>query len=130
MLILRRLACIFWLLGISWAAPAANADGAASALGTADRTAIQQVIERQLDAFQHDDGGAAFSLAAPSIKAMFGTPENFMTMVKNGFQPLYRLKEFAFEGLLEVDGRIMQQARVVGADGVAHTALYTMEQQA
>lgn len=130
MLVLQRLACTFWLLSVGLAGAEARADELIRQLGNADRAAIQQVIKGQLDAFRRDDDSAAFGMAAPSIRTMFGNPENFMTMVKNGFQPLYRLKEFSFDALLEEDGRTLQRMRVVGADGVAHMALYTMERQA
>jgi hypothetical protein len=130
MLALRRVAIAFWLLSAGLTGLVAKADdGMLNNLASTDQLAIKQVIERQLEAFQHDDGAAAFAMAAPSIRAMFGAPENFMTMVKNGFQPLYRAKEFAFDSLLEEDGQIKQRMRVVGTDGVAHLALYTMERQ-
>lgn len=131
MLALRHALIAFWLLSAGLPSLAANADdGALKQPASADQLAIEQVIERQLQAFQRDDGAAAFAQAAPSIRAMFGDPENFMTMVKNGFQPLYREKEFSFAALREDGGQIMQPMRVVGLDGMAHMALYTMERQA
>jgi hypothetical protein len=127
----RHLVFAIWWLSLGLCGSAAYAaDGAPSHLGSAERAVIQQVIKQQLEAFHRDDDGAAFAMAAPSIQTIFGDPENFMVMVKNGFQPLYRTREFSFEPLLEIGGRIVQQMRVVGADGIAHLALYTMEQQA
>ena len=127
---LRQLSFIFWLAVFGVGSSAARAeDGLPSGLGHADQAAIRQVIERQLDAFRRDDDNGAFALAAPGIRALFGDPENFMAMVKSGYQPLYRPREFSFEPLLERDGMIVQRMRVVGADGPAHLALYTMERQ-
>src|ERR1700722_12350816 len=131
MLAVKRFVFAIWWVSLGFCGSVAYADdGTPSRLGAPEQAAIQQVIEQKLDAFHRDDDGAAFALAAPSIQAMFGDPENFMTMVKNGFQPLYRTKEFSFEALQEVGGRILQRMRVVGADGVAHVALYAMERQA
>ena len=61
-----------------------------SGVGAADRAAIRQVIEGQLDAFRRDDGVAAFSFASPSIRRMFETPDIFMDMVLRGYQEVYR----------------------------------------
>jgi hypothetical protein len=47
-----------------------------------DAAAVRETIEAQLDAFQRDDAQRAFSLAAPGIRAQFGTAENFMQMVR------------------------------------------------
>ena len=52
-----------WFLG---AAGFAEED---AGLRAEDRDAIQQVIRKQLDAFQRDDEAEAFSYAAPAIQA-------------------------------------------------------------
>ena len=54
-------------LFLVFAAPS-FAQAPATDVGQADRTAIRNVIAEQLAAFQRDDGGAAFGLAAPSIQ--------------------------------------------------------------
>jgi hypothetical protein len=105
------------------------ADGGVNVLGNADRTAIRQVIEQQIAAFQRDDGTAAFGCAAPSIRSMFGNSENFMRMVRDGYQPVYRPREFQFGEIIEVEGKIAQRLRVVGPDGRLRLALYMMERQ-
>jgi hypothetical protein len=99
-------------------------------LTAADRGAIRAVVGDQLAAFQRDDGAAAFAFASPGIQAQFGTIDNFMTMVRAGYQPVYRPREVAF-GDVTIDdgGRIVQRVLLVGPDGAPVTALYTMEQQ-
>jgi hypothetical protein len=99
-------------------------------LSAADRGAIRAVVEDQLAAFQRDDGDAAFAFASPGIRAQFGTVDNFMAMVRAGYQPVYRPREVAF-GDVRVDdgGRIVQRVLLVGPDGVPVVALYTMERQ-
>jgi hypothetical protein len=96
----------------------------------ADAAAIRAVIEQQLAAFQRDDGATAFSFASPGIREQFGTAENFMLMVRSGYQPVYRPREVAFGALTSVEGRLVQRVFLVGPDGVAVVALYTMERQA
>ena len=95
----------------------------------ADRTAIRQVVEQQLQAFQRDDGEAAFSFASPSIRGMFGTAERFMDMVRGAYQPVYRPREVAFRDLQVIENEPIQPVVLVGPDGVPVVALYKMEWQ-
>lgn len=96
---------------------------------TADRAAIRRVIERQLDAFARDAAGEAFSYASPDIKRKFGTPANFMRMVRRGYAPVYRPRAHAFAGFRVEDGRPTQTVRFVGPEGRAVLADYFMERQ-
>jgi hypothetical protein len=94
----------------------------------ADRTAIRDIIQSQVDAFRHDDGDAAFALASPSIRGMFGSSDIFMDMVRQGYQPVYRPKEFDFAEIVTLDGQVTQKVHVVGPDGRPVTAFYPMTQ--
>lgn len=94
-----------------------------------DRAEIVRIIGAQMDAFIRDDGVEAFSYAAPSIQAMFRTPERFMTMVQRGYPPVYRPQNVQFLDLVESDGRPLQKVQVVGPDGLPVMAVYTMEMQ-
>lgn len=97
--------------------------------GLADRTAIQAVIQQQLDAFQADDGAAAFALASPGIRQQFGNPDRFLALVRQGYPMVYRPRETHFGALDEEDGQIVQKVAFVGPDGVLVTALYMMEHE-
>ena len=104
--------------------------GAASGqqISDTDRSAIQSIIQGQVDAFRRDDGGAAFGYASPMIREMFGTPDVFMDMVRQGYPMVYRPKLFDFAELVTKDGRLTQKVRVVGPDGRRYTAFYPMTQ--
>jgi hypothetical protein len=91
-----------------------------------ERAAIRNVIERQLEAFQRDDGDAAFSLASPMIRQMFGTAEIFMDMVRQGYQPVYRPKAVEFGDIEEIAGQLAQKVHVIAPDGRPVTAVYVM----
>ncbi len=99
-------------------------------LGDGDSAAIQSVIEGQIQAFRADDGEAAYSYAAPSIKRMFPNPDIFMSMVRQGYQPVFRPRSYAFSPTREVNGVILQEVAVIGPKGQPWTALYTLERQA
>jgi len=118
---LRHLAFLIAILLL----PAATAP----AQTAADKGAIVSVIEQQLDAFQRDAGGEAFSYASPAIQGQFGTPQTFMEMVRRGYQPVYRPQRYEFQGL-DTSGRYpVQDVYMVGPDGEPVIARYTMQQQ-
>ena len=94
----------------------------------ADRTAIRDIIQSQVDAFRHDDGDAAFALASPSIRGMFGSSDIFMDMVRQGYQPVYRPQAFDFAEIVTLNGQVTQKVHVVGPDGRPVTAFYPMTQ--
>lgn len=123
-----RLPATFSLLALvglvlSLAAPAFAQD-----LSGADRSAIRDVIQGQVDAFRRDDGEGAFGYASPSIRGMFGTSTVFMDMVRQGYQPVYRPRQFDFREIVTLHGQITQKVQVVGPDGRPVTAFYPMMQ--
>jgi hypothetical protein len=98
-------------------------------VSAADRSAIEAVISRQIEAFRHDDGAAAFGFASPDIQGMFLTPERFMAMVRGGYQPVYRPREYHFARLAYVSDMLVQFVAIIGPDGTPVVAAYHMEQQ-
>jgi len=96
----------------------------------ADRQAIQSVIRAQLEAFQRDDGNTAFSFAAPIIQQKFGDSGRFLTMVKRGYDPVYRPTATEFREIELEDGWGHQKVLFVDREGVAWMAHYSMERQA
>jgi hypothetical protein len=94
-----------------------------------DRTAMRTIIENQIDAFQRDDGTAAYDFASPMIRGIFPTPEAFMAMVRNGYPPVYRPQSFAFGPLLDTERGPVQRVFITGPDGVSYVAEYLFQQQ-
>lgn len=105
-------------IGAAWA----QAD-----LPAADRSAIQGVITRQIDAFRHDDAGAAFAFASPGIQRQFGTPERFLDMVRRVYPAVHRPRVVEFTALRLSEGAVVQDVELVGPDGAFELARYTME---
>lgn len=95
-----------------------------------DRSAIRDVIERQIEAFRRDDGPAAFGYASPSIQGMFGSPDTFMDMVRQGYRPVYRPRAVEFREIVTLQGLPTQKVHVIGPDGRPVTAFYPMSRQA
>jgi hypothetical protein len=123
---MRRMTQLLFLIGLLIAGPARAGLEAPDA---ADAAAIRGVIEAQLKAFQADDGAQAFSYASPAIQSIFKDPDTFMSMVRAGYQPVYRPREVEFRDLVPVQGRLTQRVLVVGPDGVPVVAQYVMERQ-
>ena len=94
-----------------------------------DRGAIRRVIESQIEAFRRDDGPGAFAFASPTIKRVFGTPENFMNMVRTGYPQVYRPASVSFGDLMRAEGTLHQLVDIVGPDGLPVIAVYEMERQ-
>ena len=113
--------CLVLVLAVGWV-PAALADDAAKA--------AQQTIEGQLKAFLGGDDQAAYSYAAPNIRQMYPTPGGFMAMVRNGYAPVHRPRNYAF-GKFEAlaPGRVAQSVFVLGPDGKDYEALYVLDLQ-
>lgn len=98
--------------------------------GDAEVKAAQSTIEGQLKAFQAGDGNLAYSFAAPSIRQMFPTPDIFMSMVQNGYQPVFKPRSFTFGDAQDMGGnKIAQRVMIVGPDGKDYEALYQLELQ-
>ncbi len=87
------------------------------------------MIRAQEQAFGHDDAAAAYSYAAPEIKQIFPEANIFMSMVQNGYAPVYRHRSFEFGEAQAADGRIAQRVHIIDANGEAWEALYTLERQ-
>ena len=117
----RLVALLALILGL--AAPAAAQD-----VSSADRSAIRDIIQSQVEAFRRDDGEQAFGFASPAIRQMFGTSDVFMDMVRQGYQPVYRPRVFEFREIVSLHGQVTQKVHVVGPDGRPVTAFYPMTQ--
>ena len=61
-------------------------------LSDADVVSIKTAVSNQLQAFSEDNATAAFSYASPKIQSIFGSPDNFLAMVKKSYPSVYRPK--------------------------------------
>ncbi len=92
----------------------------------AQDTEIQDTIGGQLQAFTERDIGGAFGFASPTIQGLFGTPENFGTMVRNGYPMVWSHDEVRFLELREIAGVLYQKVMIRDAQGVLHILDYKM----
>lgn len=84
------------------------------------------VIGAQIDRFLADDFAGAFAYAAPGIQRLFGTPENFGRMVRQGYPMVWRPAEVTYGAAEERGARVMQRVTITDEAGRVHTLLYEM----
>ena len=101
----------------------------AQTISSADARAVQLVVRAQLDAFAEDNAKLAFSFAAPSIKGMFGTPENFMEMVRTGYPVVYRPASVTFLKPELDAAEVVQPVKMTDGQGGAWLAVYRVQRQ-
>ena len=116
------------LLFVAFAALAAPPPGEPT-LAAAEWKAIKKVIGDQRAALVKGDAKKGFSYAAPGIRAQFGTPENFLAMVRASYGALTSARYAEFLEGAVIDGRVIQPLRLVAPDNTVQVALYTMEKQ-
>lgn len=122
---LTRRAAILASLAFATVTPAL-----ADTLSDSDRESFRSIIQNQIEAFRADDGTRAYSYAAPMIRQIFPSPDRFMDMVRQGYQPVYRPQSFRFgDAGFSASGRPIQRVMIVGPDGLSYEAIYTMERQ-
>ena len=92
----------------------------------AQEAPIQDTIRAQIQAFQADDFAKAFSYASPTIHQLFGTPDNFGAMVKQGYPMVWHPAQVDMMDLRTVGGALWQRVRVTDAKGQSYLLDYQM----
>ena len=100
-----------------------------SDLSDFDEEAIKRTVKSQLQAFAEDDFDQAFKYAAPSIKKIFSSPDNFKLMVINQYPAVYRPKKITIGDVTTYRDSPALNVFLVDPDGNFVTATYMMEKQ-
>ena len=90
------------------------------------RNDVIGVIKSQIEAFQRDDGQAAFAFASPCVQDQFGTPEAFLSKFSTTYKAVYRPRSVTFLNLAFSRGRLVQRVLLLGPEGRAVVALFPM----
>ncbi len=93
---------------------------------SADEVDIQTVIDNQIDAFLSDDFATAFTYASPNIKRVFGNPERFGQMVRQGYPMVWRPQNVEYLSLNQINGRHVQTVMITDNTGTIHLLEYDM----
>ena len=123
------LARLLYWTGVALILCAGAARAQEAPVSKGDAGAIEKVIRAQLEAFAADDAVKAFSYAAPGIRQSFGTPDNFMQMVRIGYPVVYRPAAVAFLKPSVVGSEVYQPVQMTDREGQLWIALYNMQRQ-
>ena len=96
----------------------------------AQEAPIQSTIQSQLDAFKAEDFARAFTYASPTIKGIFGSPENFAAMVVQGYPMVAQPAAVQMLELREVAGNLWQRVMITDLQGRTHLLDYQMVETA
>lgn len=91
-----------------------------------DESRIEAVITAQIEAFKMDDFETAFQFASPTIQGVFGTPERFGMMVRNGFPMVWRPSSVEYLETIEEAPFVYQKVRIRDEKGIYFTLAYQM----
>ena len=117
-------------LAIALLAPAAQAMPGmpgASTLSAQDEKAALAVVQAQLAAFAKDDAAKAFSYATPQIQKAFGTPQNFLAMVRQQYPVVYRPATTAFFKPEPHAGDVLLRVQMTDANATQWLAVYSLQ---
>jgi hypothetical protein len=91
--------------------------------------ALQQVVQKQLQALSHENAGEAFALADADLRTQFGTPEAFLETVREQYPMLMHPASVLFLKP-STDGSIaMQKVRLTDDDGASWSLTYLLNRQ-
>ena len=88
----------------------------------------QFIIESQIQAFLDENAELAYSYAAPLIKMKFNNSLEFMSMVKEYYDPVYNPKQFYFIDARYFEGAIYHQLQVISQQDESFLATYSLVQ--
>lgn len=89
---------------------------------------VTTVIQSQIEAFLADDFERAFTFAAPGIKRMFGNPDNFGLMVRQGYPMVWRPADVQYLELREGPTGPVQRVLIQDQSGANHLLEYYMSE--
>ena len=101
----------------------------AAEVSAADARGVKTAVQGQLAAFAADDARKAYSFAAPSIQAMFGSPDRFMAMVRAQYPMVHRAAAVSFFQPQAEGDAVVQRVQVTDAAGRAWVATYLVQRQ-
>jgi hypothetical protein len=75
---------------------------------SADTVAIHEAVQSQLGALANDHASGAFEFATREKRLLIGSPDNFLRLVKEQYNPIYRYQRVLFSAPQLVRGNTVQ----------------------
>lgn len=108
-------------LALALPAPALGQQGGPAAPGT-----VEDVINRQIAAFEADDFDTAFGFASPALQRFFGTSERFGAMVRQGYPMVLGPEDLRFLQQRAQGDFLLQRVMILDREGRLHLLEYQM----
>jgi hypothetical protein len=102
----------------------------AASIDDVDAKAIQTVVQSQLNAFAEDDAARAFALATAETRSLIGSADDFLRMIKEEYEPIYRHRRAIYSDPEVIDGNTIQMVRVTDRDNHVWVAIFKMQREA
>ncbi len=112
---------ILGLLIVWWPAQSLAAD-----LDQSEMAAIQGVVQLQINALAKDDADSAFALTTADTRNRLGTADNFLRLIKEQYDPVYRHRLALFSVPQVVNGKTYQVVRLTDLNSHVWVAIYLM----
>lgn len=125
---MKRLLAMAWLLA-GLGTPCLSSAAAVEEIPVADAVAIHEAVQSQLDALSNDDAAGAFELATPEKRLLIGSPDNFLRLIKEQYNPIYRYQRVLFSKPQIIDGDAIQMVHVTDGDSHVWLAIFWMQQE-
>ncbi|MBI1891492.1 MAG: DUF4864 domain-containing protein [Burkholderiales bacterium] len=119
MLVILRLATLL-IASISISAWSAE-------LTSSEVTAIQKTVRQQIDALANDDALGAFALTSTDTRTRIGTPDDFLRLIKEEYDPVYRHRLALYSPPQIVNGKTYQLVRLTDLDSRVWIAIYLLD---
>lgn len=124
---MKRLALMGMLLVMAWVL---SLRAGAADLGQKEETAIQSAVQLQIEALANDDADRAFALTTETTRSRLGSPGNFLKMIKEQYDPVYRHRLALYQSPQIVLGKVYQVVRLTDLDSHVWLAIYLMHKDA
>ncbi len=98
----------------------------AAQLSKKDVAAIQSAVQLQINALANDDAASAFELTTVDTRNRLGTADNFLRLIKEQYDPVYRHQTALFSVPQMVHGKIYQLVRLTDLNSHVWVAIYLM----
>ena len=112
-----------WILGMSmfWSGASMAQD-----LRFDESAAIIAVVQAQLEAFAADDADTAFEMASDETKAVVGSPQALLGVVREWYPPLYRPHKAEFAPAEVMGSNALQEVTITDDNGLVWIAIFVM----
>jgi len=87
---------------------------------------IRDAVETQIDALANDDAATAFDLTTEDTRTRLGSPDNFLRIIKESYEPVYRHRMAIYSSPQVVLGKVYQVVRLTDLESHVWVAIYLM----